>query len=538
MSRSSYSYDDEDDYDIRYQKRGPSPGIRYVANPQRTQNYYDAPPGPSYIGADRLNITTMHRSRSRSRTGEQSRARERRASSPPAPVPVIINNKIYNDLSSDDEDTRRKQVARSSRRRRSRSRSRSRSSSSRSRSSSYMTREEWEAEKTRKELEDLRLNTAREKEERRLVKQYRDEWEAEQARKDLEKNRLASSRERDERQREKDERQLVKGYREEWEAEQSRKELEKMHLAHARDEEERRRLREFKEEEELKQAKRELEKIKGRKARADEEERIKKEIELRRLKEEDAATEERQRREKEANSAVEDYKRRELERVAKEKKLKDQKEKEAAEAVERYKQAEKDRIAKEKADREAKDREYQDRLKQDLAKSGLDDKTIEAILKKEKIKKAQPQHPQPLPHHAMAGPAHHYTPMPVPVNQIATIPPPPPAGQGARPTYTRMSRRHLSIESLREFGVEFDFDTDPDYLLIRRWVPEWEQDRLWKHTKLIREKRTKMLMVEEKRHGREEPDFEWVRKKDKDKHSRRRSKSPGLLMYLAGARPA
>jgi len=49
-----------------------------------------------------------------------------------------------------------------------------------------------------------------------------------------------------------------------------------------------------------------------------------------------------------------------------------------------------------------------------------------------------------------------------------------------------------------------------------------------------------MLMVEEKRHGRDEPEFEWVRKKsDKsDKHSRRRSKSPSLLMYLAGVRPA
>ncbi|KAH7257480.1 hypothetical protein BKA59DRAFT_111591 [Fusarium tricinctum] len=532
MSRSSYSYDDEDDYDIRFQKRGPSPGgVRYVANPQRAPNYYDAPPRPSYIGADRLNISTIHRSQSRSRSREHSRTRERRASSPPAPVPVIINNRIYNDISSDDEDSRHKQVAKSSRHRR----SRSRSSSSRSRSSSYMTREEWEAERTRKELEDLRLATAREKDERKMIKQYRDEWEAEQARKDLERNRLASSRERDERQREKDERQLVKGYREEWEAEQSRKELEKLHLSHTRDEEERRRLREFREEEELKQAKRELEKIKGRKARADEEDRIKKEIELKRLREEDTMADERRRREKEANSAVEEYKRKELERVTKEKKLKDQKEKEAAEAVERYKQAEKDRIAKEKAEKEAKDKEYQERLREDLVKSGLDDKAIEAILKKEKIKRApavpQPQ-PRPLQHHAMPGPSHQFAP----VNQLVNIPPPQ-AGQVARPTYTRMARRHLSIESLREFGVEFDFDSDPDYLLIRRWVPEWEQDRLWKHTKLIRESRSKMLMVEEKRHGKEEPDFEWVRKKS-DKHSRRRSKSPSLLMYLAGARPA
>jgi hypothetical protein len=73
--------------------------------------------------------------------------------------------------------------------------------------------------------------------------------------------------------------------------------------------------------------------------------------------------------------------------------------------------------------------------------------------------------------------------------------------------------------------------------LIKRWVPEWEQDQLWKHTKYIRQKRGKMLMIEEKKHGRDDPEFEWVRKKS-DKKERRRSKSPSLLMYLAGARPA
>ncbi|KAF4985596.1 hypothetical protein FGRMN_11154, partial [Fusarium graminum] len=104
MSRSSYSYDDDDDdYDIRYQKRGPSPGgVRYVANPQLSRNYREPPPGPSYTGADRLNISSTHRAQSRSRSREISLSRERRASSPPAPAPVIINNRIYNDFSSDD----------------------------------------------------------------------------------------------------------------------------------------------------------------------------------------------------------------------------------------------------------------------------------------------------------------------------------------------------------------------------------------------------------------------------------------------------
>jgi len=80
---------------------------------------------------------------------------------------------------------------------------------------------------------------------------------------------------------------------------------------------------------------------------------------------------------------------------------------------------------------------------------------------------------------------------------------------------------------------------DPEYILIKRWVPEWEQDNLWKHTKYIREKRTKVVLAIEDGHKKHhhhhhEPEFEWVRKKSE----RKRSKSPGLLMYLAGARPS
>lgn len=69
-------------------------------------------------------------------------------------------------------------------------------------------------------------------------------------------------------------------------------------------------------------------------------------------------------------------------------------------------------------------------------------------------------------------------------------------------------------------------------------MPEWEQDQFWRHTELIREKRSKLLMVEDKKHhhhrASSETEFEFVRKK----HDRKRSKSPALLMYLAGARPS
>ena len=285
--------------------------------------------------------------------------------------------------------------------------------------------------------------------------------------------------------------------REDWENEQARLELERLRISRARDESDRRKEREYRDEYELANAKRELDEIKRRESRAEEEKRIKKELELKRLREEEEEAEEKKRRDQEAKLAVE-----------------------------RYKQQEAERIRREQEERIRDEELYKKRLRDDLVKSGLDEKSIDAIMKGQKMPEAQkPQNPQ--------------------------------SQQVARPTYTRMRRQHLSIETLRTFRIDYDVDTvsgpitassiavvfsantihlqDPEFLLVKRWVPEWEQDQLWKHTRIIREKRSssgRTLMVEEKRHSHREPEFEWVRKKE-----RRRSKSPGLLMYLAGGRP-
>jgi len=114
-----------------------------------------------------------------------------------------------------------------------------------------------------------------------------------------------------------------------------------------------------------------------------------------------------------------------------------------------------------------------------------------------------------------------------------------------RPTYTRMARRHISIETLRTHHIEFELDVDPEFVIIKRWVPEYEQDFLWNHTRQIREVRgghghhhhlalmpppSPVVVVEENvRHHREEDRLEWVRKK------RRPSPSP-LLTFFAGGR--
>ncbi|KAH8760718.1 hypothetical protein F5882DRAFT_416490 [Hyaloscypha sp. PMI_1271] len=57
------------------------------------------------------------------------------------------------------------------------------------------------------------------------------------------------------------------------------------------------------------------------------------------------------------------------------------------------------------------------------------------------------------------------------------------------PIYTRMSRKHISIETLNTQKIDYELDQDPEYVLITRWVPEPEQDFLWEHTREIREKR-------------------------------------------------
>jgi len=274
-------------------------------------------------------------------------------------------------------------------------------------------------------------------------------------------------------------RERARPTREDWEAENTRRELEHLHLTREREKAERRITEDFKTNSELQAAKRELDEIKRREAMAEEEKRIKKELEHKRLKEEREKAEEAERIKKEAEAAVE-----------------------------RYKQEETERRMKEAKEREEAEKEYQRRLQEDLVNSGVDEKAIAAIMKKEKVPEAEAE--------AIAQ---------AQANQAL-----------GRPTYTRMARKHLSIETLRTYAIEWDYDPNPEYVLIKRWVPEWEQDTLWKHTRHLRSKRGKMLLVEEKKkHHDDDPRFEWVRKKS---HSRKRSKSPGLLMYLAGARPA
>ncbi|KAF4634058.1 hypothetical protein G7Y89_g4062 [Cudoniella acicularis] len=506
----SYIYDDEENIDIRFRRGRESP--LPVVYPERRYHparpYYDERHSSSYL----VPATSGGIRRSRS-TGH-------RASPPPAPV--IINNRIDIDDYEDRRTDRYLPVASPPRRHRSRSRSHSRVSSNSSREDRYEI--ERIRERTRREVE---LDVLREQE----IKQRELERTKEAARRDAEfgllRNQEVKDRELERVRREAEydllrtqelkDRELerakeiarreaemetrrerefknLKGYelelardkaRREIEAEMSRErerakyEEEKIReKARKEMEKEKARVDQATKETELEKTRRELAAFKLERERAEEAKRIKEELEFKRLREEKSREEERKRSEKEAKEAVEEFKKKEAERVAKEKK-----------------------------EREERDKEYERRLEDDLRRSGLDERQISVITKKE-----------------------------------------PPIDPN-RPTYTRMSRKHLSIETLNKYRIDYEFDVvrtnstqlmkhanlpqDPEFVLIKRWVPEFEQDFLWAHTREIRERRQPMMLGIEGRKHHGEAEFEWVRKKEH--HKRKPSPSP-LLTFLAGGK--
>ena len=246
---------------------------------------------------------------------------------------------------------------------------------------------------------------------------------------------------------------------------------------------------------ELEKTRQELEWFKLKAGREEEAKRLKRELELEKLRAEHEEEQEKRRSKMEAEEAVEKWKRDEVKRKEREKK-------EEEEAIERYHRKQE----KEKKEKEEREKEYQHRLEDDMRKAGYGDTAIAAVMKKDK------------------------------------------AIDPNRPTFTRMSRRHLSIETLNAYRIDYEFDVvsltdiasqavanqlqDPNYVLIRRWVPEYEQDFLWNHTREIRERRQPVMMAIEgkKKHG--EVEFEFVRKKE---HKRKPSPSP-LLTFLAGGK--
>jgi hypothetical protein len=244
-------------------------------------------------------------------------------------------------------------------------------------------------------------------------------------------------------------------------------ELRSRELEHARKELEKYKIHSTREDYELEKAKKELEAYKLEKEREAEANRMKKEMELKALAEERREGEERTRLKMESEKAFK-----------------------------RYKQEQDEKAAKERREKEERDKEYQHRLEDDLRKSGMDSRQFAVVLKKDK------------------------------------------GVDSSRPTYTRMSRKYVSIETLNRYRIDYEWDQvrpilsylqvranrdfqDPDYILIKRWVPEYEQDFLWAHTKQVRELKERELRERELEGALQvKEEEEYRRRLDKDLRQR------------------
>jgi len=390
---SSYSSDDDDGYQVRFQNRDQEP-IRYI-NPRQGHMVID-------------------RSRSRSRAGSRDRMRGKHRSRSPS---IVIQKRIY-DYSSDEDDQFRVALAH-------------RRAHSRGRSGQMLTKEDLEFEQTMNELRELRLEARKQKDAqdveakkqyeaaqrdlakysdlKRETQRQRDADLQREAREVMELKQEVARRKKAE---EEAEQREVTALREEAikrkkaQLEQEQRELEKL-IAFRKEAQRKQDEAEAAERKALTEAKRQLDEIKQKEAQKVEEDRLRQELEFKRMKQAESEALTKSEREKEIKTALEQYRVKEVERIAKEEKA-----------------------------REEANKETERRMQKTLLEAGVAENQITAILRGDKI-----------PTNTTAiGPL-------VDNTKIITMPLVP-----ARPTYTRIARRHVSFETLRAYSVDYDLD--------------------------------------------------------------------------------
>lgn len=143
-----------------------------------------------------------------------------------------------------------------------------------------------------------------------------------------------------------------------------------------------------------------------------------------------------------------------------------------AEAVARWHVEQAEKAAKEKAKKEEEERELRNKMRERLLASGVPEHQIQAMI--DGKRPAPPQVlPQPMPMMRPGmmpppPPMHHHGPVHPHPHPHPGPHPHPPAAVPVSPnsnTYTRMSRKHLSIEALRAKAIEFELDKVCNYTL-------------------------------------------------------------------------
>ncbi|KAF2272605.1 uncharacterized protein EI97DRAFT_206846 [Westerdykella ornata] len=180
--------------------------------------------------------------------------------------------------------------------------------------------------------------------------------------------------------------------------------------------------------------------------------------------------------------------------------------KEEEEEYQRFLQKQKQKEEEEKAKKAKKEQELEDAMRKRLAQFGFQENQIQAMIKPEEQAKLQQQQGM------------------TPMNPLPRL--------THQPTYVKVHKEHLSIDTLHYYDIPYEIDrADPNYIIILREMDNKETEILFEHTRRLRTRGTSRLLIEE-RHDHGKPEYAWVRRRKQSRSPSRRRSSPKRVVGI------
>ncbi|KAK3708925.1 Multidrug resistance protein [Vermiconidia calcicola] len=251
---------------------------------------------------------------------------------------------------------------------------------------------------------------------------------------------------------------------------------------------------------ELRQKERELRDIERRASLEKEEEMIKQKFELQRAQEEAKKKFDEVAKRAERRRIIADYEQQQREdeedRIEEEKRLLAKIEREKREKEEKEKREyneflvkQKEKEEKDKREKKEAEEKLEEELRKRLSRNGYTYEQIERMISDEKDKVKPPT-----------------------TNKTTTTTTTIRALGPARPTYAKVRREYLSIDTLTYYNIPYEIDRDdPDFIIILREMDKYETDVLFEHTRRLRAGGSKLLLEP----AGKQPNYAWYRKRDR-----------------------
>jgi hypothetical protein len=163
--------------------------------------------------------------------------------------------------------------------------------------------------------------------------------------------------------------------------------------------------------------------------------------------------------------------------------------------------------------KEEQERELEETMRNRLIKFGFEGDQLEALLSPDKGKQNEQE----------AGPAQLAPAPPTPWAKVHRTHLPAQLATAAPPTYAKVHRTHLDVETLHYYDIPYEYDVNPEYIIVLREMSQRETDILFEHTRRLRTGHRDRIVAEEPGKDGRGKEHAFVRKK-----SGTRSRSVGV----------